>query len=459
MRGLSTVTAATILTIITLVAMVGVFGFYSSYFSGVSANVSQQTYLISLSKMISFQVSQMTFYGIQPALESFNVSYLIWVSAPLKNVTVVIFNTTELPLSSLYYYSPAAENTYYTDLFTNSKSGLGYSQVNYFELNGSIYLPQGSQLLATLKGVRAFNISTNTTYILSAKIPANNIIVIWILYNYLGKWYRLDYTYINPASNALGVYVVSGGTYNLSYSLPIPQNSAQKGTSIGFWFEDLNNQTNGTILTYEYQPVSQSGGSSKSFTVAINQTIVNGRAELSISILGSNIQPVYVPNLYLNQGSWYFVTIDGGSGFGSGYAKHFYIEVYEPGSLTPITNTTVPTPQGTTNGYVAVIQFGGQPGKIAAISQAYYASIHDSNAITTVNGIPQVAGVFQDVFGNGFYYNNTENLNNVFNQDNLNLLVYWDFSFATSPAPTSVLGLAWILNPGKTVTQQLVYPQ
>ena len=451
MRGISTPTTAIILTIITLVAMLGVFGFYSSYFSGVSANVSQQTYLISLSKMINFQVSQMTFYGIQPALESFNVSYLIWVSAPLKNVTVVIFNTTELPLSNLYYYAPNAENTYYTDLFTTSKSGLGYSQVNYFELNGSIYLPQGSQLLATLNSVRAFSISTNTTYILSAKIPANNIIVIWILYNYLGKWYRLDYTYINPASNALGVYIVSGGTYDLSYQLPTPQTSAQKGTSIGFWFEDILNQTNGTILTFKYQPVS--GGS---FTVAINQTIVNGRAELSISILGSNPPTVcYVPNLYLNQGSWYFVTIDGGSEFGSGHAKHFYIEVYEPGNPSPIAGTTVPTPQGTSNGYVAVIQFGGQPGKIAAISQAYYASVKDKTY--------PVAEVCAAVFGNGFYYNNTENMNNIFSQSNslgnLNLLVYWDFSFAVSPAPTTVPGWAWILNSGNTVTQQLVYPE
>jgi len=446
MRGISTPTTAIILTIITLVAMLGVFSFYSSYFSGVSANVSQQTYLISLSKMISFQVSQMTFYGIQPTLQSFNVSYLLWVSAPLKNVTVVIFNTTELPLSSLYYYAPTAENTYYTGLFTTSKSGLGYSLVNYFELNCPIYLPQGSQLLATLNGVRAFNISTNTTYILSAKIPANNIIVIWVLYNYLGKWYRLDYTYINPATNALGVYIVSGGSYDLSYKLHIPHVSNQKGTAIGFWFEDLNNQTNGTILTFEYSPVS--GGC---FTVAVNQTIKNGRAELSISILGSSLKPAYVP-IDLNQGSWYFVNIEGGSQLG--YPGYFCVEVYEPGNPTPIAPAPVPTPSGTSNGYVAVIQFGGQPGKIAAISQAYYASVKDKPY--------PVAEVCSAVFGHGLYYNNTEYMNNIFNQPNslgnLNLLVYWDFSFAVSPPPTTVPGIAWILNPGKTVTQELVYP-
>jgi len=457
MRGLSTATTAIILVIITLASMLVVFSFYSSYFSGVSANVSQQTYLISLSKMISFRVSQIAFYGIQPALKYFNASYLLWVSAPFKKVTVVIFNTTEQPLSSLYYYAPTAENTYNVGLFTTSKSGIGYSPLNYFVFNGPVYSPQsinpqGNQLLATLSGVRAFNISTNTSYILSAKIPGNNIIVIWVLYYYLGKWYRLDYTYINPASDNLGVYVVSScGPYILSSALNNPHTTAQEGMSLGFWFKVLSNQTNGTIVTFAYQPVSTSSGQA---TIMINQTIVNGRAELSITEVSTNLQTYYVPNLYLNQGSWYFVTMSQGSKFGG--STNFYIDVYEPGNLNPIASTSIPAPSGSSNGYVASIRFGDQF-DIFAISQAYYASIATASGVTTVNGIPQVTGVFAYIFGNGPFYNNTENMNSVFSQGNLNLLVYWDFSAAITPAPTAIPGYVWVQ--GSKTNPQLIYAQ
>ena len=437
MKGLSTAITAIILTIITLVAMLGVFGFYSSYFSGVSANVSQQAYLISLSKMISFQVSQLTFYGIQPALKYFNVSYLLWVSAPLKDVTVVIFNTTEQPLSSLYYYAPTAENTYPNGIFTSS--GVGYSPINYFYLSGSVYLPQGGQLLANLDNVRAFNISTNTSYILSAKIPANNIIVIWVLYNYLGKWYRLDYTYINPASNGLGVYIVSNCGY---YLFPISTQPGSKGSSIGFWFEDIANTTNATVLSYTYLPSSSSGF----VTVSLNQTIVNGRAQLILNVSTSGFS-TQKSILYLNQGQWYFVTINQNLQFNG-----ICVYVYEPGNLKPIAEVSVPGIPPVSAMYQ--IKFGDQ-NELIGVSQAYYALPKNPNAIISVDGVPQIAGVFTDVFENGFYYNNTANMNSVFNQGSLNLLVYWDFSIASYPLPTNIPGYVWIQ--GSKTNPQLIY--
>ena len=443
MKGLSTAVIALILTVTTLIVMLGVFSLYSFYFSKASANISQQTYLISLSKMISFQVSQMAFYGIQPTLKYFNVSYLIWVSTPTKVLTIVVFNATPSPQSLISYTLPKE----------NARVGLfksqieDYASIKSFTLNSNVYLPNGV-LLGTVN-VKAYNISSNTTYVLSSIIKPDNIIIIWALYYYQGKWYRLAWTYVAPLDQGLGAYILSSsgiyGSSNPKNAIPPHYVTSEKGIMFGLWFKVLNTQTSSLISNYTFNTVNNNN-------ISIIAYMKFGALYANISEDGETVYTTMVSQ-GLNQGSWYFLNIS----FGSILGQSISIDLYSA-NQSLLNAISIPQSQlGSLNGYLARVKFGSSTLAVG-ISQAFAVSLQSSD------GIQQFYNVSQTELKNDPYYNDTNNLEQIiYNAKNkLYSTIYWYFVWSYSNSPSSSIPAImwyWTIGGGSSkLNTAYIYP-
>ena len=421
MKGLSTAVVAIILVITTLSLMLGVFALYSSYFSNTDYFVSTQSYLIGQSKLIQFQISTLSFYGVQQAYKYFNVSYLIWVNSPTKTVTLVVFNATPTPPSLLSYTLPQG----------NAESGLfksqpqGYVSLKSFTLDSDVYSPTG-ELLGVINA-KAYNISSNSSYVLSSIMKPDNIIVIWALYYYQGKWYRLAWTYTAPVNQGLGVYTLTNsGPYNSSN----PSNAKpphflanQKGVMFGFWFEMLNTQVNSTIANITLTTVN------KNNVYVIVYTKSGG---LYVNISESSESPIpYMILQNLNQGEWYFLNISLGSQVVN--IVSVYSNNQELLDRTPI------NVQLTSNGYNVSVKFGSSLAT-TAISQAFFVSLQSSSSITQ-----HFYNVSKTVLTNGYYYNNTNDLKQIISSASNELydIVYWNFVWPYSTPPPNIPAIMW----------------
>lgn len=427
MRGISTPVIALILVITTLFAMLGVFVLYSYYFSGIANGVFTDSYISSLSKLVQIQISTLTFKGVSPSYKYFNVSYLIWVQAPTKTVTVLVFTAGQKELSKVFYSLPTQSKVGIFKLNVNS-----YTPIPSFTLNAPVYLPQGGTLLGNVYA-QAFNVSSNATYVLSAIVKQNQVVVIWVLFSYLGKWYRLDFTYTNPASEGLGIYVVtSTGIFSQS-SKQLSGVSAphylttQTGDSFGFWFYSVNTQTQGQILNLTYYSV---GNNNRNVSIVLFQ---NNIGQLCVNYTTSKSPSIIEPIASLNQGSWYFVNITTGSQLG--LTSSFEIQVYSNGKvLSSVILNNAPS----LNGYQMSVKFGS-PTLIVGISQAYFVSLQNQQGVTSFYNVSS------QIFNNGYYYNNTNNLYWIIynSPQNLYSVVYWDFAIGSSTPPSSIPGIIW----------------
>ena len=452
MKGLSTAVVALILVTATLTLMLGVFALYSSYFSNVYYSVSSQSYLIGLSKLVQFQISTLAFYGISPNYTYFSVSYLIWVSSPTKTVTLVVFNATPSPPNLLYYTLPQS----------NAKAGLfksqpqGYVSLQSFTINSNVYSPNGVLLGAI--NAKAYNISSNTTYVLSAIIRPNNIIVIWALYNYQGKWYRLAWTYTAPISQGLGLYVlINSGAYkssNPSGGISPHYVSNNPGMMFGLWFKVVSTQANALVSNLTLTTVSSSGGNrGQNYNVSLIVYVKNGGLYLNITVNGQLKNTTTILQ-NLNQGAWYFLNIS----FGAQVYSGFLINIYSANQKL-LNSVGIPQSQlrlSSLNGYLNSVKFGSSL-LATAISQAFVVSLHSSSSTLT-----PFYNVSQTVLKNGQYYNNTNNLyqimTNAYNQ--LYATIYWYFvwPYSTSPPP-SIPAIMWYYPQGaSTPGTTYIYP-
>ncbi|MCQ4450515.1 MAG: hypothetical protein NO110_07480, partial [Sulfolobales archaeon] len=162
---------AIILITATLVLALGAFALYSVSFSEQYYTVSVQEYLIGISKLIGIEVSRLTYAGVPPYYNYFNVSYVIWIQSPTKTLTVVPFVTSPQP-NPFYTLPSSAQNA---SLFTSSLNG--YSSLRPFNLSATVYLPQEGLPLANIHVV-AYNVSSNSTYVLSAIVRPGQIIML-----------------------------------------------------------------------------------------------------------------------------------------------------------------------------------------------------------------------------------------------------------------------------------------
>lgn len=447
MRGLSLPIVAMIFVTATLAVMLGIFLLYSSYFSNVNYTVSSQSYVIGLSKLVQFQISTLAFYGIPQAYKYFNVSYLIWVSSPTKTVTLVIFNTTPSTPSLLYYTLPQG----------NMKSGLfksqpqGYASLQSFTINSNVYLPTGD-LLGVINA-RAYNISSNSTYVLSSIIKPNNVIVIWAMYYYQGKWYRLAWTYTAPMSQGLGLYVLTNsgifGLANPQGANPPHYVTSNIGIMFGLWFKVLNTQANSIISNLSITKVGNNDNAS------IIVYIKSGGLYADVVVYTKNIVKTYTILQNLNQGAWYFLNISFGALVAQG--NQIIINIYSPSQvlLNSISINKNDVSLTSLNGNISEVKFGS-PLIAAVISQAFLVSLQSANAQS------KFYNVSQTILMNGYYYNNTNNLKQIIinAQNDLYDIVYWNFVWASStPPPPNIPAIMWYWPKGSGGLQTVyIYP-
>lgn len=425
----SSIVAMLLLTA-TLVLGVGVFAFYSVSFSAQYYTVSVQEHLIGLSKLISVEVSQPTYVAVPPYYSYFNVSYVIWIQSPTKTVTVVPFVTYPQP-NPFYVLPSSAQNA---SLFTSNLNG--YSSLRPFNLSATVYLPQGGQPLGSINAV-AYNVSSNSTYVLSAVLRPGQIIMLWLLYHYDGKWYRLDYVYLNPSGSGIGIYIVLGTGMYMGYSgnlsNPTPHIYLSKtGYQLGMWFNVMNIHQSPTLLLNVTLVATGNYGVKIIWVLLYTQG----------SSLYANISAINTPGtvklLYnnLKVGQQYFINFTGGSQFQLSQAMNFTI-YNRQGQLL---NSSVLNLPSEINGYTTIIAFGTKTRTVAnGISQAFLETMQNQQGTNSFWNISNIA------LHNGPKYNDTYLFNwTIAHNSNLYSVVYWYFVWPNgNPPPPQLPGLEW----------------
>jgi hypothetical protein len=424
---------AILLLIATLVLALGAFALYSVVFSNQYYTVSVQEYLIGISKLISVEVSQPTYAGVPPSYNYFNVSYVIWIQSPTKTVTVVPFVAPPQP--NPFYTLPSSSQN--ASLFTSSLNG--YSGLRPFNLNATVYLPQGGQPLANVHAV-AYNVSSNSTYVLSAVVRPSQIIMLWLLYYYDGKWYRLGYVYLSPFSSGLGVYIITGsGIYN-GYSgtlnNPTPHILlSQTAFQLGMWFKVINVKQSPTpLLNATFVPTGNSVG--KEFSVIIYTQGSSVYVNISIYVLGKVI-PLYNNLLYnnLKVGQSYFVNFTSGSQLGLSQLAKFTIYNEQGQQLNSLPLVMILPSE--INGYTLILTFGSKTIS-NGISQAFIETIQNTGGTSPFWNVSNIA------LYNGPLYNNTYLFNwTIAHNPSLNALAYWYFVWPYDNPPPQLIGILW----------------
>jgi hypothetical protein len=419
-----------------LVLALGAFALYSVSFSDEYYTVSVQEYLIGISKLISVEVSQPTYAAAPPSYNYFNVSYVIWIQSPTKTVTVVPFVASPQP-DPFYIFPSSAQNA---SLFTSSLNG--YSSLRPFNLNATVYLPQGGQPLANVHVV-AYNVSSNSTYVLSAVVRPSQIIMLWLLYYYDGKWYRLDYVYLSPFGSGLGVYIITSSGIYKGYSGTLNNRAphiylSQTGFQLGMWFKVINIQQDPTrLLNVTFIPTGNGVGNGNGHGHGNG----NGR-EFSV-ILYTQGSSVYVnisgtvKLLYNNliAGQSYFINFTSGSQLHLSQIAKFTI-YNEQGQLLNSTEMDLPSE---INGYTLILTFGSK-----TISNGIYQAFIET--LKNQQGTNSFWSVSNTALHNGPLYNNTNKFNQIIVQNqnqNLYAVGYWYFVWPYNNPPPQVPGILW----------------
>ncbi|AWR98385.1 hypothetical protein [Metallosphaera hakonensis] len=418
-----------LIVLVTLMLAIGVFGIYTTYFAAQGSVIGSNEIVVSQSKETQIFVSPITFKGIGPSYTTFNVSFLLWYSTPVKNVVLIPFVINPLPGLGTYLYSP--QGTVNASIETNSTGEV--EVLPHFTLDYPVYTPQGQQLEVNAP---AYNVTSTGTYIVHSTVKPGEIIVVWLLTNEFGKWYRLGYFFVNPANAGLGLYVIThsgqylGNSKNVNFKPPHLFSNNQ-GVQTGLWFEPLGNATvNSTIFYavinttsgYYYIKIYQSG--LEIYATTNYTTNSNSGARMTTEPIGD-----------VNPYNWYFVNFTYGHQT-SNETKGNNITLYtESGKL--IGNTSFPIP-GQTNSYEVSITFGS-PNSFDEISQAFLVTKQSNSNDAYFYNVSTI------MLKHNPYYNNTETYNWTINhaRNILHGIVYWYFVYPSSSPPTELYATVW----------------
>ena len=419
-----------ILLIVTIVAALSVLGIYFAYTSVYSPQVVNQEYLISLSKAISASISEEAFKGIPPSYECFNVSYLIWIKSITPKITLVPFVTC--PQKSICLYIPNSQQN--AVILSSGKNC--YSRIKSFIINCNIYLPQQCKLLGKAS-VYAFNITSNETYELLAKVKPGQIVVIWILYYYQGKWYRLDFTYANPSGEGLGVYIItSSGSYNScskSTNVKAPHVTiSQTGFQMGLWFKEISTSTQKSILLND--TLVPTGNKGKEFSIIFYECSGN----LCVCIVSDKGICTRESIGEIKEGCCYF--LDFVSGAQTANTKQLSITLYNTKGI--IASDEIPLPSEV-NGYTLIVKFGCK-NLVNGISQSFFEVLKSKSS-----GLTGFDEIEETIYNHGFLYNDTSCIYEIIkNCDNLYAVGYWYFVCGSSSTPPYINGILWYYSNG-----------
>ena len=440
---------AFVLVVMTAVLALSAFALYNVYFSGVQGSVMSQTSVIAMSKYLQIQVSSFAFF-YNTTGNYFNVSYVIWIQVPPRSVVVVPFVVHPMNLSELYYYLPSGPQN--ASLFYSTQRG--YVPLQPFVLSGEVYLPQGAQPLGAVNAV-GYNVSSNSTYVLDARLYRGEIIVIWVLYYQQGQWFRIGYTYIDPFREGMGVYVVSGtGVYSGSSRIALTKAHAplyftsNKGMAFGLWFKPLVNTSTPTmILNVSFLSTNNNN---KNVSFLVYQ--YGEKLYVETVALGKHGKTAQTFLLDLTPGEWYFLNVSFGSLLG--LTQQFNVTVYsESGKLLNYTVSPLPS-YSELNGYYIALTFGSHV-FASGISQFFFTSIQSQS------GVPALYDVSSIMFRNGPYYNDTVAYKQVIenNYNRLYAIGYWYFVWPTSNPPSQIYGIFWYYPQGSSNLKVYYFPE
>ena len=437
---------AFILVVMTAALSLGAFVLYSMYFSGIQSTTTLQSSVIALSKYLQVQVSNYAFY-YNTTGSYFNVSYLVWVQVPARDVVVVPFVVKPMNLSELYYYLPSGPQN--ASIFYSTPSG--YVPVKPLAFSGQVYLPQGDQLLGSVNAV-GYNVSPNNTYVLDTRLYPGEIIVVWILY-YQEQWFRIGYTYIDPFWPGLGVYTVSStGVYTNTSKIALTQGqsphyfTSQDGFSFGLWFYPvLDSTVPATILNISFLATNKQNVS----FIAYQD---DGKLYLETIQLSPPYTVVKTFFYSLTPGNWYFLNVSYGSLVGS--TSYFTVTLYNQSGVRLNYSSGFLPSYTELNGYYIAVTYGSSV-LADSIPQAYFTSLQSSASSTA---LPAFYNVSTIMLRNGPYYNNTLLYNEtiVNNAKTLYAIGFWYFVWPTSNPPNQIYGIFWY-NPQGSYRYPLIY--
>ncbi|EHP69391.1 hypothetical protein MetMK1DRAFT_00021420 [Metallosphaera yellowstonensis MK1] len=420
--------------VVTLMMALGVFSLYTTYFSAQSITLQERETLVAQSKQLVTFVSPITFRGITPNYQYFNVSFLLWYSSPTKNVTLVPFVVNQLPGIGVYLYTPSVEEN--ALIMTNSSGKLNV--IRGFHLSSTVFTTQGQQLSVNAE---AFPVGQSGTVMVNAKVSPGQIIVVWILTYEFGSWYRLGYFFVNPEDAGLGLYVTTatapylGNSKNTNFQPPHLFSNNQ-GVQLGLWFKVIDNATSPSNILY----FTFNATNNKIYYIYIYQY----GEKILVKTNASPNNPIPLANA--NVGAKYFINLSFGS-----QVKQDGISIYNSsGNLINYTTLGI----GEANSYVASVKFGS-PYQAVEISQAFLETLQNENGLGAFYNTSSTA------LRNGFYYNNTEPLYQIINgaKNNLHAIVYWYFVYPTSSPPPYVSATVWYWpNGNSSLNETYLYP-
>jgi len=441
-----TVVATFILVVAVFLISIIVFFYYAGYLGLLSPSILNQEYLIGLSKSIQISVSSVAFKGVSPNLISFNVSYLITVNSPTKVLTVVPFVTLNSP--SIFYSQPSTKQ----NAIIAKANSTGYIPLKNFKINGPVYIPQQSMLLGNLVNIYAYNVSSNSSYIIYANVKPGQIIVLWFLLYYNGNWYRLGYGYLDP-NPSLAINTISGtGKYKVTAPQAPPPliDANQKGFQFGMWFSPIiNSSIQVPLLNISFNSVSRSGGSGSQRTTYVLTFYVKNSNLYVVSYSSSEPQKFITTNIaQLNVRQYYFLNFSFGSQVEK--SKNVIIDLYNSTSLIK-GGILIPLGQGSANSRYFNVTFGSTKYSEFAIFQAFFVTTQDKTALQDQQVPSAFYNVSNQVLNNGYLYNNTQVLYSIiYNSENeLYAIGYWYFVNPSFPIPKQISGLLWYWNSEK----------
>ncbi|MBB5254094.1 hypothetical protein [Sulfurisphaera ohwakuensis] len=417
--------------IATLLISLVVLSLYSFYIPYTNAYLTTTNNLEAISKSVEFSISPLAYKAYLTTKNViFNVTFLATVSVKQFNGQLILVAFVTKPVANLYYLIPSG----------NQNATINYNK-GLVKISGNVYLPDG-KLLGSMS-VNGYQLNNGEVFNVSANVTYTEIIVLWVLINYHGEYYRIGYTYITPEDAGIGLFITSSsGNYygnNKEINVKPPLYfSSNKGLMLGMWFEPYLISDSRSLLaniTFYINNLKEN--------VSVEIFTQGNTLYISETILPSLPTTFYPLYSGLKQGQWYFLNFSTGS------------QLVKPGLVICVTLYTsqgkllskqLVSPSyfglpnlGSGNGYASIVQFGNTTAPVNIISQVVMSSIQSSSNLNLVYNITK------QLLINPYYYNNTNNLYWIISHGSgiIYSIGYWYFVSPYYPPPTQINAAIW----------------
>lgn len=443
-RSMENSVATLMVVIATLLISLVVLSLYSFYIPYTNAYLTQTNNLEAISKSVEFSISPLTYKAYLTSKNIvFNVTFLAMVSVKQFNGQLILVPFVTNPVANLYYLIPPGSQ----NATINHNKGL-------VKINGNVYLADG-KLLGALS-VNGYQLKNGEVFYVSANVTYTEIIVLWVLINYHGEYYRIGYTYVAPKDAGIGIFITSstgnyyGSNKEINVNPPL-YFSSNKGLLLGMWFEPYLISGSKSLLaniTFYINDLKKN--------VSVEFFTQGNTLYVSETILPS-LPTIFLP-LYsgLKQGQWYFLNFSTGSQLVS---PGLVINITLYNSQGKLISNKLILPSyfglpnlGSGNGYASIVQFGNITAPLNIISQVVMSSIQSSSNPNLIYNVTK------QLLINSYYYNNTNNLCWIISHGSgvIYSVGYWYFVSSYYPPPTQINGVIWYYS-SNTLEKTYIY--